>query len=296
MNLTRDEFLSLPVKKVAQLVRKAGPKVCVFPINGTRRWFMLEHPEAADSIESYLQIAGMRYIEVCKLLFDHGVDTLLTPMFGPDLLERGEAYQKMMVPALMWFAENKEFLSFHDTYDIRVRFYGDIQRYFANTPYAPALEAYNRLTKQTANHQSYHLFIGICAHDATETVAEASVRFHQQNGRVPNKQEIIATYYGEHVNPVDFFIGFDRFTAFDMPLIATGNEDLYFMVSPSMYIDAQTLRSILYDHLYTRQIDESSYVDLSKENWGKLKAFYHENRRRVLGIGEKQHGIWYPLM
>ena len=40
-------FQSLPTEKIAQLVRANGQKVCVFPINGTRRWFMLEHGNQA---------------------------------------------------------------------------------------------------------------------------------------------------------------------------------------------------------------------------------------------------------
>ena len=43
-----ERFLKLPPEQVASLVNAAGQKVCVFPVNGTRRWFMLEH---ADKIE-----------------------------------------------------------------------------------------------------------------------------------------------------------------------------------------------------------------------------------------------------
>ena len=37
-----ESFLQLPLEEAARLVRADGPKVAVFPINGTRRWFMLE--------------------------------------------------------------------------------------------------------------------------------------------------------------------------------------------------------------------------------------------------------------
>ena len=296
-NLARDEFLSLPVEKVAQLVRETGPKVCVFPINGTRRWFVLEHPEEAtrNTPEAYFQIAGQRHIELYKLFFDHGVDTLLTPIFGLGLLERGEEYQQIMVPALLWFAQNRDFLDFYDSYSVRVNVYGDARRYFQNTPYAPALDAYEKLAQRTANHQHHRLFIGVCAHDATETVAEIAVRFHQQHGRLPKRQEIVEAYYGEYVEPVDLFLGFDQPAAFDMPLLAIGNEDLYFTISPSPYLDAYTLRAILYDHLYERQVDESSYDQLTPEEWDNLRAFYRTNRGNVLGLGKQSSGIWYPL-
>jgi tuberculosinol/isotuberculosinol synthase len=279
-------------------VRRAKSHVCVFPINGTRRWFILEHPDQAEAtdLDAYLQIAGQRHIELYQLFFDHGIDTLLTPIFGPDLLDRGKAYRQMMIPALLWFAQNPEFIAFYEAYDVRVRVYGDARRYFQGTPYESALDAFDELSRRTASHTRHRLFFGVCAHDPSETIAQIGAEFHARHGHTPSKRQIVEAYYGEYVEPVDLFIGFDRPAAFDMPLIATGSEDLYFTVSPSPYMDAQTLRTILYDHLYARQIDESSYDALSVQDIQLLASFYKTNRRHVLGIGRrhKSGAFWYP--
>lgn len=292
-----EEFMNLPTEEVARLVREAGPKVCVFPINGTRRWFILEHPDQAEAgfLEAYLRETWRRQTELYRLLFDHGIETLLTPVFGPDLLERGEAYQQLLKPGLLWCAQDAELLAFYDAYDVRVRVYGDTRRYLAGTPYAAALEAYEELARRTAAHESYRLFFGVCAHDASETVAEFGAQFYQTHGRPPSRAEIVEAYYGEALGPVDLFIGFDRPAAFDMPLVATGSEDLYFTVSPSPYLDARTLRRILYDHLYTRRVDESTYDRLSEEDWSWMRAFYQANRGQVLGVGTRRGNVWYPL-
>ncbi|MDY7075333.1 MAG: diterpene synthase [Chloroflexota bacterium] len=294
-----ETFLKLPTEEVAQLVREAGPKVCVFPINGTRRWFMLEYPEqaATDFMEAYLRITWQRQIELYRLIFDHGIDTLLTPIFGPDLLERGEEYSQLLEPGLLWFTQDRDLLNFYDAYDVRVRVYGDTRRYFRNTPYAHTLEAFDELTQRTVHHNRFRLFFGVCAHDPTETVAEIGVRFYQEQGHLPDRRQIVEAYYGEYVEPVDFFIGFDRPAAFDMPLIATGNEDLYFTVSPSPYLDARTLRAILYDHLYARRVDETDYAALLPEDWQTLADFYALNRHHVLGLGRKHRSgnFWHPL-
>ena len=101
--IDRETFLELPTAEVAKLVRAAGTKVCVFPINGTRRWFMLEHQDQ-NNAESYSSITWLRHIELYKLIFDHGCDTLLTPIFGPDLLARGESYRQLIEPGLLWLA------------------------------------------------------------------------------------------------------------------------------------------------------------------------------------------------
>ncbi|MCP4539969.1 MAG: hypothetical protein GY832_22745 [Chloroflexi bacterium] len=290
-------FQNLSTKEIARLVCETGPKVCVFPINGTRRWFMLEHPEqaATDFANTYLRITWQRQIELYKLFFDHGINTLLTPIFGPDLLERGDEYQRLLEPGLLWFTQNQDMLDFYDAYDVRVRVYGDTHRHFRDTPYAHTLDAFEELAQRTAQHKCHRLFFGICAHDPSETVAEIGVRFQQEHDQLPNRRQIIEAYYGEYVEPVDFFIGFDRFTAFDMPLISTGNEDLYFTISPSPYLDTRVLRMILYDHLYTRRIDKANYETLSPKDWSWMKAFYQTNRDKVLGIGIERGGIWYPV-
>lgn len=293
--MTIEEFQRLPVADVARLVREAGPKVCVFPINGTRRWFLLEYPESAGSPEAYLQIAWRQQVELYKLFFDHGVSTLLTPIFGPDLLARGAEYSKLVMPGLLWCAQNQELLDFYKAYDVRVRVYGDTQRHLKDTPYAPALDAYGELAQRTAAHSSYRLFFGVCAHDSAETVAEIGARFYHEHGRLPTRREIVEAYYGEYVEPVDLFIGFDRPAAFDMPLVATGSEDLYFTVDPSPYLDIRALRAILYDHMYARRVDESSYAGLSAPGWDWMRSFYQANLGRALGIGMKRDGIWYPL-
>ncbi len=296
---TLDTFLAWSTEKVAEIVHANGPKVCVFPINGTRRWFMLEFPEEAarDNVwERYMQIVWQRQIELYKLFFDHGIDTLLTPVFGPDLLERGEKYKELIEPGLLWLSQNQELFNFYDLYDVRVKVYGDVARCLAQSSYSHVTDTFEELAKQTAFHKSHRLFFGICAHDATETIARISVEFYLEHGHLPNKHQIVKTYYGEYVPPADIFIGFDRPTVFDMPLIGTGEEDLYFTVGPSPYVDEHTLRAILYDHLFVRRVDDTDYDELSTREWHTLKEFYKLNLHHVLGLGcqDKNNKYWYP--
>jgi tuberculosinol/isotuberculosinol synthase len=293
-------FFSLSDAQVAGLVRAQGPKVCVFPINGTRRWFLLEYPPQPDDddpLAAYVDAVEVGHIDVYRLMFDHGIDTLLTPCFGPDLLERGDDYIEMAVEGLARLATHPRFLTFYEEYGVRVRFYGDYRKYFGGTPYAYVCDLFDQLTEQTQANDRARLFFGLFANDAAETVAELAIDYYREHGSAPDKDTIVHLYYGEDVAPVDFFIGFDRFSAFDMPLIATGNEDLYFTVAPSLYLSAESLRRILYDHLYTRRDAEPDYAALQPADWAVMKAFYHANRNAILGIGAKQDhgGYWYPL-
>jgi tuberculosinol/isotuberculosinol synthase len=291
-----ETFQELPTTEVARLVRQSGSKVCVFPINGTRRWFMLEHPpeQEEDWNEAYLSVIIQRHIQLYQLLFDHGLDTLLTPCFGPDILERGEDYMGMAAEGLSCLASHPEFLEFYDAYQVRVRFYGDYGRYFGATPYAYLIDILDEVTERTAHHERHRLFFGLFANDATETVAELSVGYHAQHGHTPDRRSLVELYYGEYVKPVDLFIGFDKCAAFDMPLLATGFEDLYFTVCPSLYLDGPQLRAILYDHLYARRA-EPDYSALAPADWSFMADFYRANRGKTLGIGRQREGIWYPL-
>lgn len=292
------EFLELSPGEVAEIVRAQGPNVCVFPINGTRRWFVLEYPEvAAEGITtSYLRISGRRHIELYRLFFDHGIETLLTPIFGPDILRRDESYRELLEEGLAWFATNDDFLAFYQEYDVRVRVYGDFARHLENTVYEHVLEAYRDLEARTASNRSRRLLYGVCAQDASESVAKIAIEFSKRRGRHPTREEIVEAYYGEYVDPVDLFIGFDRPAAFDMPLLALGSEALYFTIQPSLYVDAPTLKSILHDYLYARQVDDGNYSHLSTEDWEAMRQFYAANHSRVIGLGKKHpsSSFWYP--
>src|ERR1700694_1141293 len=100
MDMDADDFYNLPRSEAARLVHTRGPRVVAFPINGTRRWFMLEHPAQVGQdfqgrFQEYSDLTAGKYIDLFKLIFDHGIHTLLTPEFGSELLTRGEAYAKM---------------------------------------------------------------------------------------------------------------------------------------------------------------------------------------------------------
>jgi hypothetical protein len=288
-----DTFRNLSTVEVADLVRAAGPKVVVFPINGTRRWYMLEHAPSATAdltaaYRDFFEVMARSYVDIFQMLFAHGVDTVLSPLFGSSLLGRGEDYVQMAVEGLAWPATHPTFLAFYQAHAVRVRFYGDYRKLFSpTTPYATLPQMYDQVTLKTQAHRRHRLFYGLFANDATEAIAELAVRYHAEQGRVPDRRTLIELYYGEYVDPVAMFIGFDKFSAFDMPLVATGEEDLYFTVSPSPYFTEQQLRDILYDHLFARRREEP-------DDWTPMREFYRANIGQTLGVGAEHHGIWYP--
>jgi hypothetical protein len=292
-------FVNLSTPEVARLVRAAGPKVCAFPVNGTRRWFLLEHvPEPDDHpADAYLDATSEAHTALYGMIFDHGVDTLLAPVFGPDLMERGDGYTEMAMRGLARLANHPTFLNFYDAYGVRVGFYGDYRKMFANTPYAYVTDLSDEIAFLTAANDRHRILYGVCAHDAVETVAELAIHHYRDTGCIPDKSTLIRQYYGMDVPPLSFFIGFDKFSVFDTPLITNGNEDLYFTVSPSLYLTQQPFREILYDHLYTRRMEEIDYSDLTADDIEAIRKFYRANRGKTFGVGAvyARGGFWYPL-
>jgi tuberculosinol/isotuberculosinol synthase len=291
-----DEFISFTESEMLAHTQEFGPKVCVCPINGTRRWFTLEHAGTnyEDAESGYLDTVTKAYIQFFTLFYEHGIQTLLIPSFGPDLLERGEEYVRMAVKGFEMVTKHDLFLEFYREFDVQVRFYGNYAQYFDQTEYQYLIDDFERIAQETADHRSHRLFWGLFANDATEAVGKIAIEHYKEFNRAPNRKEIVTAYYGTYVEPVDLFLGFDKFSAFDMPLLATGNEDLYFTVSPTLYLTKEQLRTILYDHIYSRK-EMDDYPDMSGEEWDQMRTFYAINKGNTQGIGAKKGNIWYPL-
>lgn len=292
-----EEFLQLPTAEVATRVRASGQKVCVFPVNGTRRWFMLEHAEQikGDFFDAYMDASIKNHVELCAMLFDHGVDIVLAPVFGRELMRRGDEYTRRVgIDGLVRTATDENYRQFYAQYGVRVRFYGDYREMLTGTPYEYALSSISDLVEATKDNTGYRLFFGVFADESTETIARLSVQHYLAHGSIPDKQTLIRQYYGEDLPPVSLFIGFDRFSVFDMPLLATGEEDLYFSVSPSPYMTQHQLRAILYDHLYVRPTPEPDYTQWTESELQWLRQYYRENRDRAFGVGKLKFNLWIP--
>jgi tuberculosinol/isotuberculosinol synthase len=294
---TFEEFLRLPVEQVAALVKADGEKVCVFPVNGTRRWFMLEHADKVqgDFFSVYMDVSIQNHIELCTMLFDHGIEIILSPVFGRELMRRGDEYtQRVGIEGLTRTATDAKYREFFERYDVRVRFYGDYRDVLTGTPHEHALRSMYEVVEATRSNTRRRLYFGVFADEAAETVARMSVEHYLAAGAIPDKATLVRKYYGEDLPPVSLFIGFDRFSVFDMPLLSTGEEDLYFSRSPSPYMTPTQLRAILYDHLYTRRTPEPDYAKLAPAELDWLRTYYRQHKDTNLGVGTIRFNLWFP--
>lgn len=290
-----DEFLEYPAEKIADLVRASRPKTVVFPFNGTRRWFLLEHGQESfeNPAQAYIDLTANAYIRVYKLLFDHGLDTVVAPVFGGEIMNRGDEYMQQIAVGMSLLAEYPAFLSFYRDYDVAVHFYGDYRRQLADTTCGFIPDLFDAVAKQTQSNHKNRLFFGVFGTDATEAIAKYSVEFHRQTLRTPTRQELIEWYYGDTIEKADIFIGFEKFNVFDYPLLGWGEESLYYTAAPSLYMTAHQLRRILYDYLYFRPVQDPDYSTMPNEDFESMRRCYTTNREETFGVGEMRGGIWY---
>ena len=295
MEMTIDRFMHLSRQEVARLLRRAGSCVCGLPIKGTRRWFMLEYPDHTDKsfAEAYLQIGARRHIEMYKMFFDHGLETLLAPSFDMPLMERGEKYMRLAAEGMSMMAKHPDFLNFYKTCNVRVRFYGEYRKVFNATPYAYLCDLFDEVTAATSKHDRYRLLYGLFVQEPAQVIAGLATRYYAEHGTVPDRNALVKMYYGESIEPLNLFISFGKPRIFDMPLLTNGKEDLYFTVSPLLYLTEHQLRDILYDHLYARK---RTKADLQQDDWAMMDSYYKANRGRTIGVGARhERGVWYPL-
>jgi tuberculosinol/isotuberculosinol synthase len=291
-----ERFLELPTDEVAALVKATGQKVVVFPVNGTRRWFMLEHTDRIgnDFFDAYMDASIKSHIALCAMMYDHGIHTILAPVFGRELMRRGDEYTRRVgIEGLIRAATDEAYRGFFSNYNVRVRFYGDYRDVLTGTPYEHALKSMYEVTEATKHNNALRLFFGVFADEETETIARLSVEHYLAQGSIPDKQTLVRKYYGEDLPPASLFIGFDKFNVFDMPLLATGEEDLYFSVSPSPYMTERQLRAILYDHIYVRRTHEPDYTKLPAEELDWLRDYYRKNKDRAFGVGKLKSSLWF---
>jgi tuberculosinol/isotuberculosinol synthase len=174
-HIERDHFLTLPVEEAGKIVRASGTKVCVFPFNGTRRWFLLQH---GDSQRSYVEATSEAYIRLYEMLFDHGIEAVVAPIFGGEILKRGKSYMDKIGTGMTHVAEARNFIDFYREYDVRVHFYGEYRREFNDTEYAYITDRFDQVSAQTAANKTRALFYGVFANDATQSIADIAIRNH----------------------------------------------------------------------------------------------------------------------
>jgi hypothetical protein len=219
---------------------------------------------------------------------------LLTPILGPDIAARDAAYRRLIHTALEEITGGERFRKFYDRYDVRVKFYGDYHRYLEE--HAPEIpERIHRIQNATVGRIRHRLFWGMFAHDPVEAVGRLAIQHSEKYGRAPQRDDLVAGYYGEFIPPADIFIGMLPPRVYDYPLLDTGKTALYFTTAPSPYLNRQMLRRILFDFIYC-QPEEGGYEMEDPDSLDSLRTYYQDHQGDLTGTGRlaAADGVWLP--
>jgi hypothetical protein len=291
------EWLGWSAERVARWVSaRERPVVMGWPFNGTRRWYLIhrrKHPDNADYMTSIIR----RQAELHRLVFAHGVSVIVAPGFGAELLQRGVSYTRYVLGGLLQLSNDEVYREMFDA-GVRLRFYGDYEEVLDAPEFRPLLDACADLTAATESRDGPLLLIGLFADAPYPKLARLSVEFAKKRGRPPNRLELIEAYYGLAVPDLSLYVGFAQSALFDVPLLATGEEDLYATLTPSPDLTERQLREILYDHLVTRRTPEADYEALTDEAQEELARYVVRYSGATLGVGcvDPLTGIWNPLL
>lgn len=278
------------------MAARPRPVVLGWPFNGTRRWYLLRRREDRTG-DDYVATIIRKQAEQHRLVFDHGVRVIVAPHFGAELFRRGEAYTRMVLGGLLRLEDDPASQEMFAS-GVRVRFYGDYEEVLDTPTFRPMLEVCEHLTAATAAGDGPLLLIGLFADAPYPKLARLSVEFAAKHGRPPGREELIEAYYGLPVPDLGLYLGFSQPALFDVPLIATGNVDLYATLTPSADLTERQLREILYDHLITRRIPRDDYEVLPDEALAALAEYNERHKGITLGVGriDPLTGVWNPLL
>lgn len=290
-----EEWLGWPRQAVSGWIRSSPePLVVGWPFNGTRRWYLL-HSLQSPSAESYVRTVVREQARHQHLLFELGASAILAPCFGYELLERGGEYTYSVAEAIFEIGKDPINRAMFER-GVRLRFYGDYEQVLDTPRLRPMLDECHKLMERTAGNRGPLLLLGLFADSPHERIARISVDFNQRWGRAPGRQELVREYYGVEVPDLSLYIGFAQPALFDVPLITTGEEDLYATLVPSPEVTEKQLREIIYDHLVLRRVEDADYENFSAEAIERLREYSETRREQTLGMGriDPLTGMWNP--
>jgi hypothetical protein len=265
------DWLDLDDHEIVRLTTQKAATAAIY-LNGTRRWFLNQNKSWAE----YAKTTGAAQRSLSQMFYDHGLQTLIQPLLGYDLLSRGRDYLKLAVEQGLMELISEDYRRWFQELEIRVSFYGNWAATLTEMGFASTVEALQALTSETSHYTKHGLLFGVFADGSLDyilTLAQTARR----------GDELLCHYYGQSVDPVSFIVGSGQPVIWDLPLLDINKASLYFIQAPTFYLDKQALRHILYDHLYQRCNDEELNGNARFHQWRGIE---------ILGLGQRNQEGW----
>lgn len=295
MQPTLEEWLALPRTELAALVLPKNLTVNL-SVDGTRRHYLIHTKQ--NNIASYSEYAafeGAAYARVYDLLFGLGVQTVLTSVLYPPNFQRSAAYLEKSVAMSELIFLGPVFKELYQKWQVAARFYGDFE-------FAPAAQAISQnlqnlaaTLKEKTPFNDRLLLLGYNAGSFNEEMIFHSLKLHSRLNRPPTEQELKAAIFPYGPAKIDLYIGAGGLTVGKvLPPILDEGTSLYYLAFLALDLQENTLRRILYDYLFARQMLSDDFTPYTEKDLQDLGDYYAEHADCLVGLGKTVGpGIWY---
>jgi len=302
--IRKKDFLNLPADEVKHIVQKhEKPKTGIFVADGTRRLVMCQNrfsPTSDDFYKEYTKVFVDSLMKSLKIFFEHGLQNLFFPLFGPSLLLRKNKFQTITIPtAYQKIFLSDEWLNFYRENGIRLKAYGDLsQLNKIDTLHLNMADGIKNTIEATASNDKHTLYFGFMSENTPcMEMPEMIINFYKSHQRPPDYREMLETYYGEPIRKADFVIFSDKLSHRALPpFISTRKSKIYYLPVPGyLGFNERNYRRMLYDLLFVQPVDSiPEYAAEELNNIESLRDYYATHQDTIVGVVEKSGNLMVP--
>lgn len=308
------DWLTLERSELAAIVRRQHLSV-MFSIDGTTRYFLIDrYRQAVQSqndvakifgfdFDSYTSFVEPHLRRVFELLFLLGVENVMNPVLLPQNFDRSAIYAQQVVAHSHKIFRGSTFTDMYASQGLRVHAFGDYDVSERAQPVRQQLgelergfEALNatHLADTVAPPQT--LWLGYHAESYTQEIIKRTSLM--RDGQLSDERLLAECFrqipYAPRVINLLICAGWLRVGGILPPLLDNGQTDIYNMAGLILDMQEETMRRILYDHLYLRTAWSDGEQNYSPADIAKLARHQELHGNCLIGLGKLEGpGIWY---
>jgi undecaprenyl pyrophosphate synthase len=285
------------------VLENGGPRVVTLVDDGTRRTGLISYRMNLSQEEFMIKLnrrLARPFMDVYERIFAQGADHVFTPAMTHARFALDSNYQRQILAYSNEVFSGEFWREWFHQQKIHCRIYGD-REMLQEQGYAKTLEYADDLERETRAY-SKSLWLGFACSQSIEQIriTEREVlkggRTHDQHPMQYGYPDLIRSYYGEDVPPVDVFIRpCECRLSETMPPFLGEYAECYFTPIPTTEMKGDWYRKVIYDFMFVRRrtFGAKSYREnLEPEALAYLRGYYEKNASTVLGLGHRVGGFW----
>ena len=272
------EFLAAPLEDVC----KVAPDTMLLGTGGTRRRAVLAGFSTEG--EDFAKWTQEQMMACYGLIFRHGVKHLVASMLvSSHNNETTPGYLGKLVEWMRRALAATETIAMYAHLGWRVRLIG-VEDWPQLIPLAETLK------EATADNRGPTLWYSVAS--KPEQTWKRVLQVAVERG-ITDHLELVEAIYGEPIPPATLYLGSGKpqVEGSQIPFLLVGKLECYWRQHLGYDLDAQTLRTILYDYAYVRSTWQADKTGRAEQVLAYADAWKNPP---VIGMGRRLGPFWYP--